>query len=196
MSNDPTLSCQCGSLTATLRGASGDNGNHGMCYCLDCQAFARHLGQLDRIANAAGGTEIFQTQPHRIAITSGIEHLALLRLSKKGINRWFASCCNTPLCTTPGPPKVAFAGMLVANITASQTALGPIRFRYKRESALQPVKEPQGSALRFVARTFASIAAERLSGRWKDTPLFGADGRSIVKPYVLSASERTAAYTR
>lgn len=194
MSDEVTLSCHCGAFTARLREASAQNGNHGLCYCADCQAFARHLEQFGVVTDAAGGTEIYQTQPHRFEILTGQEHLALLRLNPKGLNRWYAKCCNTPICNTPGNPKIAFAGVLAANLTAAPGALGPIRFRYKRESAVVPVTEPSGSMLRFIARSVSAILKERVSGRWKKTPFFGEDGRSVVAPYVLSEAERDAAY--
>lgn len=195
MSDEIPISCQCGKLRARLHGANARNGNHGVCYCVDCQAFARHLGKFGIVTDDAGGTEIYQTQPHRIEITSGAEALALLRLSPKGLNRWYAKCCNTPLCNTPGKPTVAFAGVLVSNPTVQPGALGPIRFRYKRESAVRPVSEPPGSMAGFVIRTLSGLLSERISGRWKQTPFFNTDSRSVVKPYVLSASERAAAYS-
>lgn len=195
MSEDIHVSCQCGSFQARLRGADARNGNHGMCYCVDCQAFARHLGQIGVVTDAAGGTEIYQTQPARVEITAGMDKLAVLQLKQKGLYRWHTTCCNTPICNMVGNPKISFAGFLVANIAAPE-ALGPVRFRYKREHALTPVREPAGSMLGFIARTVRAIAAERISGRWKQTPFFGTDGRAVVKPRVLSDAEREAAYAQ
>jgi hypothetical protein len=196
MSKDLTVSCQCGAFQAVIHGASPSNGNHGMCYCTDCQAFARHLGQLGVATDALGGTEIYQTQPARVEITAGADKLALLQLRKKGLYRWHTNCCNTPICNTMGQPKLAFAGFLVPNIKATVDVLGPIRFRYKREEALGVVSEPSGSMLMFIFRSLRAIAMERISGRWKKTPFFGEDGRAMVKPYVLSEEELEAAYDR
>lgn len=195
MSDDVTVSCQCGAFQARLRGADAKNGNHGLCYCADCQAFARHLGKFGVVTDAKGGTEIYQTQPARVEITAGEDQLALLQLAPKGLYRWYTKCCNTPICNMVGNPKISFVGFLVANV-AEPKALGPIRFRYRPEQALEPVTEPSGSMLGFVARTVRAIAAERISGRWKQTPFFGADGRAVVKPYVLNEAEREAAYAR
>ena len=195
MSEDVTVRCQCGAFQARLRGADATNGNHGLCYCTDCQAFARHLGQFGVATDAKGGTEIYQTQPARVEILAGKDQLALLQLAPKGLYRWYAKCCNTPICNMVGNPKFSFAGFLVANI-AEPEALGPIRFRYKSEQALEPVSEPSGSMIGFIARTVRAIAAERISGRWKKTPFFGEDGRAIVKPYVLSEAEREKAYSQ
>ena len=56
-------------------------GNHAVCYCDDCQAFAHFLGRAADILDPHGGTEIFQMSPARIALTAGTERLACMRLS-------------------------------------------------------------------------------------------------------------------
>jgi hypothetical protein len=193
MPQDLSVTCQCGKFHAVIRDASASNGNHGLCYCKDCQAYAHHLGQFGVVTDAKGGTPVYQTQPARVKITAGKDQLALLQLAPKGLYRWYTRCCNTPICNTVGNPKISFAGFLDANITPRE-ALGPIRFHYKSEHALAPVTEPSGSMIGFIARTVRAIALERITGRWKKTPFFGEDGRAIVKPYVLSEAEREAAY--
>ncbi len=80
MSND--LSCSCGDMVWSLSDAAP--GRHIVCYCADCQGFARHLGKLD-LLNAAGGTHIFQTVPEHLQIKRGAEALKVLRLSEKGL---------------------------------------------------------------------------------------------------------------
>jgi hypothetical protein len=39
-------------------------------------------------------------------------HLRLMRLSEKGLLRWYAGCCDTPLFNTMATPKVPFVGVL------------------------------------------------------------------------------------
>ena len=56
-----------------------------ICYCKDCQAFARFLERPD-LLDPAGGTDIFQMPP--------------ARLSDKGVLRWYTDCCRT-LSATP-----------------------------------------------------------------------------------------------
>lgn len=142
----------------------------------------------------AGGTEVYQTQPYQVEITSGLDKLAVLQLAKKGLYRWHTTCCNTPICNTMGTPKVSFMGFMVENMTAGQDALGPILLKYKTEQATASVPLPHGSVAKLVLRSVRNILRSRLNGRWKQNPLFGEDGRPLVKPYVLSEAERVAAY--
>jgi len=46
------------------------------------------------------GVALYQTRPDCVHIDDGAEHLACLRLSPKGLLRWYASCCDTPLANT------------------------------------------------------------------------------------------------
>ncbi|MEM9434446.1 MAG: DUF6151 family protein [Pseudomonadota bacterium] len=196
MAEDIEMSCQCGAFTASISAAAYDTSNHGICYCADCQAFARHLGQDGRIFDAQGGTEVFQTETGYLTLESGAENLALLKLRPKGLYRWFAACCNTPLMNTVGEPKIAFVGILAANLNTPSDQLGPVRFRYKTEQALGPVSEPKGSIPGFVWRSLRLIIGARLSGRWTSSPLFDAEtGHSVVAPITLTEEDRLRAYS-
>lgn len=195
MTNDVTIACECGTFQAAIHGASPENGNHAICYCVDCQAFPRHLGQTDRILDEAGGTDLYQTQPHRVHIRAGADKLAVLRLGPKGLYRWHTTCCNTPICTTMGSPKFSFAGFLTANVTSGLESLGPVQFRYKPDHALKPVTEPSGSLAKFAFRTMRSALACRINGKWKETPFFDVQtSKAVSKPYTLTEAEREAAY--
>ncbi len=195
MAKDISLRCTCGQFHAVIRDPSPSTDNHGICYCVDCQAFPRHLGQADRCLDAAGGTDIYQTQPSKVDIIEGREHLALLRLRPKGLFRWYASCCNTPLGNTMGKPKLSFVGFLTCNFEDT-TQLMPVGFRYKKEQALAPVDGPAGSVAAFAFRTMKNMLSARISGRWKQTPFFDVEsGRAVVAPYTLTEAERETAYT-
>ncbi len=195
MTADISLHCTCGQFRAVIHDPGPSTDNHGICYCTDCQAFPRHLEQEARCLDAAGGTDIYQTQPSKVEITAGREHLAVLRLGPKGLYRWYASCCNTPLCNTMGKPKLSFVGFLTCNFE-DNTSLMPIGFRYKKEQALAPVDGPAGSLAAFAFRTMKNILRARISGRWKQTPFFDAKtGRAVVAPYTLTEAEREKAYS-
>ncbi|WP_298261506.1 DUF6151 family protein [uncultured Litoreibacter sp.] len=190
-----TLSCQCGEFQAVIHGPSASSCNHAMCYCKDCRAFAHHLNQEDHILDSSGGTDLYQTQPSQVEITAGADKLAVLQLAPKGLYRWHTSCCNTAICNTMGNPKLSFVGFMSANLT-NQESLGPVTIKYKPDQATGPVPEPHGSLLRFAGYTIRNMLKARVSGTWKNTPFFGEDGRSVVKPVVLSEAEREAAYAR
>jgi hypothetical protein len=58
MALDLPLRCRCGHMRGVARKVSSSTGLRFTCYCKDCQAFARFLGQADML-DAAGGTDIF-----------------------------------------------------------------------------------------------------------------------------------------
>src|SRR5689334_2851856 len=96
---DAELRCRCGQVRARLTNASPHTVNHVMCYCDDCQAFLHHLGRLD-LLDACGGTDIVQVAPAFLSLQSGKDRVAGIRLTAKGLYRWYASCCKTPLGNT------------------------------------------------------------------------------------------------
>jgi hypothetical protein len=193
MAQDISLHCSCGAFQAVIHAPGPSTDNHGICYCVDCQAFPRHLGQAERCLDAAGGTDLYQTQPSKVEITAGAEHLAVLRLAPNGLYRWHTRCCNTPIGNTMGSPKLSFVGFLTCNFVEAE--LPPIAFRYKKEQALSPVDGPSGSLAAFAFKTMKNMLRARLSGRWKQTPFFDAEtGRAVSKPYTLSEAERVTAY--
>jgi hypothetical protein len=66
-----------------------------VCYCDDCQAFSRflvHPGTTDEW----GGTDICQMAPASVRITEGADALSCVRLSDKGMYRWYCGKCKTP----------------------------------------------------------------------------------------------------
>jgi hypothetical protein len=61
--------------------------NRAVCYCRDCQAFAHFLGRPEEILDSKGGSDVVQTTPARVTLTDGIEMLACMRLTEKGLRR-------------------------------------------------------------------------------------------------------------
>ena len=87
------LRCRCGALQGhvELEGSS----NSMVCYCQDCQPFARFLGPVDNVLDAQGGSDVvLQLAPLRIKVPQGAEHVALVRLSDKGM---LVQCLATAL---------------------------------------------------------------------------------------------------
>ncbi|MFT4197494.1 MAG: DUF6151 family protein, partial [Pseudoxanthomonas sp.] len=97
------------------------------CYCRDCQAFARFLGQ-PGVLDAHAGTDIVPMAPAGLRITAGFDQVACMSLSPKGLLRWYAACCRTPLANTlrtPGLPYVGLVAACVADRAALDAAVGP-----------------------------------------------------------------------
>jgi hypothetical protein len=188
------LRCQCGKLQGevdTRRVAA-----RAVCYCKDCQAFARFLGAEERVLDGAGGTGIAAAQPAGVRFTSGLEHLACMSLSPKGIYRWYASCCRTPVGNTPRNAKLPYVGLVRACLDAPDEILdrelGAARFTANTESARGPVTSTPLGTARALVKIGGMLLRARFGGSWRDNPFFDAAGAPVRAPQVLTREERTA----
>lgn len=177
-----TLTCGCGQMRWRI--ADTAKGTHLECYCTDCQTAAHALGA-ESLLNDAGGTAIFQTLPAHVTIEKGQNHLALLRLSPKGLFRWHAGCCGTPIANTMSSPGFSFCGMV---LPAGTQGFGPVTAKVQTKAARKPVKEYGFARTGFAIMRRALVA--RLTGAHRKTPFFDANGQPTATPRVLSLKER------
>lgn len=194
MPTDLSFSCHCGKLHGTLHEVAPGNQCHLICYCRDCRAFARHMGLLDQL-EPGGGSPLVQVLPARIEIAPGAQHIACLRLSPKGLHRWYADCCGTPLANTVGSARVPLAG-LWRGLFADKDALGPVVSLGFTKTALPEKgapKKDKGMALMLGGFLRRSLGAY-LAGSVRQNPFFDGAGAPIVPPQVLSPEARKAAY--
>jgi hypothetical protein len=91
---DFPLRCRCGHVRGVATEVAPSAGFRFVCYCMDCQAFARFLEPPD-VLDAAGGTDIFQMPMGRVKLIEGADALRCLRFSSK------VSSAGTP--TVAGP---------------------------------------------------------------------------------------------
>ncbi|WP_270728491.1 DUF6151 family protein [Shimia sp. Alg240-R146] len=191
---DIAIACRCGEFGAVLKDASPKTGSHVQCYCKDCQAGAHALGAADTLM-PRGGTDIFQTTQAGIEITKGAEHLAAYRLSPRGLIRWYAACCDTPVFNTLGSTKLSFVGLFVNTMQgdAVDKAVGKVIAVNSAEGAEPgPAIKNYGfnkAGFNVLARHFAAV----LRGDAKKGPFFDSEGAPVVTPRVLSKEERKAA---
>jgi hypothetical protein len=196
---DLPLRCQCGKLRGTARGVSPTTGKRVVCLCADCQTYARWLAQ-PGIMDAHGGTDIYQITPSQLAITSGIEHLRCVRLSPKGLLRWYAGCCRTPIGNSLSSARMPFVGIVhsfmedhAADGRAKDDVLGPpLAFIHGREAigGLPPHAHPK-APLGLMLGITRFLAGAWLSGKARPTPLFDAKTHApVVEPHVLTHAER------
>jgi hypothetical protein len=89
------------------------------CYCKDCQAYARWLDR-PGVADAQGGTDMVAMNPAAVHITAGSEQIACMSLSGKGILRWYAACCRTPLGNTPRDGRIAYVGVVAMGLSPAR----------------------------------------------------------------------------
>ena len=202
---DLPIRCSCGAVAGHVAGLSRRNVNRVVCYCDDCQAFARHLGHPERVLDAHGGTDIVQTSAARVRFAQGSDRLACLRLSPKGLLRWYAGCCATVIGNTLATPALPFVGLVHtclhdAHGTPRDEALGPIRGRAFLKCATgdaSALRATKGSMAAMILRFGRIVAAARLRGDHKRSPFFDAhSGAPAAAPRILSEDERGAAYRR
>jgi hypothetical protein len=186
------LQCRCG----TIKGIVVDprRANHGVCYCKDCQAFAHFLGRAEDVLDARGGSEVIQMLPRSVTFTQGIGALACMRLTPKGLLRWYATCCRTPIGNTLSTPKISFVGLLHSCLAARGAPLdevfGPVRAWVNTQGAKgdpKPATKGLGRAIRWFLGT---VLPARVNGDYRRTPFFDVStGVPIVVPQVLSEAE-------
>lgn len=129
MSREIELRCRCGEVGGRVAGATPRSVNHAICYCDDCQAFAHHLGRAD-LLDEHGGTDIVQVAPASLRFDRGMDRISGLRLSPKGLYRWYARCCQTPVgnCVDPKFPFVGIVAQGLGRDAAERDeVLGPSR---------------------------------------------------------------------
>lgn len=191
---DLPLRCRCGTVRGVARDTAPSTTNHCFCYCDDCQAFVHFLGRADDIFDAHGGTEITQMSQANVGFTAGMDKIAAMRLTPKGLIRWYASCCGTPIGNTLGTSAMPFIGVIQAFIDAPSAALGPIRGRGWAKSAKggrDSVPKDGLPDVVMLARVLGKLLKWRLRGDHKRSALFeAATGRPFVEPRVLAEGER------
>jgi hypothetical protein len=188
------LQCHCGAVRGSARGVAPRTTNHCICYCQDCQAFAHFLGRADEVLDAHGGTEIVQMSQANVSFAEGLDRIACVRLTDKGMIRWYAQCCNTPIGNTLSG-GVPFIGVIRAFIAApSRSALGPMRGRANKQSAKGDPGAIPSDGLPMplmIARVLKLMVGWRLRGDHRRSSLFdAATGQPRVAPRSLSPAER------
>jgi hypothetical protein len=188
------IACRCGTLKGSLENPR--KAVRGICYCKDCQAFAHFLGQAGTVLDAQGGSDVLAVHPGAVQFSQGQHALACMSLSDKGMLRWYASCCNTPIGNTGRDPKMAHVGLLHSCMGSSvhdiERDFGPVRMRVQTRSARGDPKPRQHGLLAVLPGFALRLLAARIGGSWRHTPFFGADGMPVVTPTVLDAAQRAA----
>ena len=175
------------------------NGNHVVCMCDDCQTFAHFLDRADIILDSSGGTTIYQTTPARLVL-DGKERLRCVRLSPKGLMRWYAGCCNTPVANTMAGPRLPFAGLLspLFSRAEAESVVGPVIAKCfsKFATGAPPPGSYKKTPARLILRMMRQFAIGFVRKQNRPNPFFASDGLPIVEPTILSKDERNALRSR
>ncbi|MBV8654272.1 MAG: hypothetical protein JO255_22620 [Alphaproteobacteria bacterium] len=192
---DLSLRCRCGHLRGVATDVSPRAGFRFICYCRDCQDFARFLERPD-VLDAAGGTDIFQMPPGRLKLTAGTDAVRCLQLSGK-VFRWYSDCCRTPIGNTAGP-RFPVVGLIHAFMDhdedgrSGDEALGPPRCRLYERSARGPLPPdaPPPLSLSLVARRTSRLLGWWLRGLGRPNPFFDdRTGAPLSAPRAVTRGE-------
>lgn len=190
------LSCRCGHVCGVANKVAPDSGFRFVCYCRDCQAFARFLGRPDTL-DSAGGTDIFHMPAGRVKLTAGADALRSLQFSSR-VFRWYADCCRTPIANTAGPrfPVVGLIHSFMrhdADVGTRDDALGAPLCRIFEHSAIGPLppNAPPPRSLDLVAVRLPTLLGWWMRGLGRPNPFFDHTG-PLAAPRVFTADERAA----
>jgi hypothetical protein len=187
--------CSCGQVRGEILQTA--RAMRAVCYCRDCQTYAHLLGRADQVLDAIGGTDVVATPASNVAISAGRGHLACVSLSPRGLLRWYAACCGTPIANTPRDWKVPYVGLMHTCLRQPdplERSFPQVQMRVNTKSAHGAVPRDTGlrGKLRFL-RIGMVLAGMRLSGAYKATPLFSASGEPGASPRVAGREEVEAA---
>ena len=196
MSTPAELRCRCGQVRGIVADASPDAVNRVVCFCEDCQAFAHQLDRAD-LLDANGGSDIVQVAPASLTFLQGQHHISGLRLTPKGLFRWYASCCKTPVGNTVSP-AIPFVGIVVqafdGGAQRADAVFGkPIGAIFAKYSIGDSPVGSKGISLSLMARAIRMVLGWRLRGRTWPHPFFAREtGAPIYPVTVLSQPQREA----
>lgn len=190
------LKCQCGTVQGVANYVSENGGNRVVCYCEDCQAFARFLRNEARILDEYGGTKIFQMPLAYVKITAGIERVSCLRLTAKGMYRWYCGCCNTAIGNTlsAGVPFIGLIEDFIALQNQVEEQLGPVQAYLHTQFALVSLPEQRKLSTyphTLMLRTFIQLGIWKIKGLNQPSSFFDAKGRTLVQPLILTNDRNT-----
>ena len=137
--------CQCGAIRGYV--ALPAKTVRAICYCRDCQAFARYLERAGDVLDEHGGTDIVATAPSHVRFEQGLQHPCLHVSIRHRNSAVVCCCCRTPFRNTPRDRKTHYVG-LIHSCLAEQplnASFGPARIRLNTKSARGSVSAPRSA---------------------------------------------------
>lgn len=180
------LKCSCWKVQGIVKNVAPNNGNRIICHCTDCQAFAEYLGNAGTILDEYKGTDIFQMPMAYIDIITWKENIKCVRLTEKGLHRWYADCCKTPIGNTMGS-KMPFMGV-IHNFMDDQWSrddnLGPVlaNVLLKNDSG----ERKPTSAFKILPRVIWKLLIWKIKGLNKPSAFFDDSWKAICEAEILN----------
>lgn len=199
MRNPISLRCSCGKVRGIAKDVTPARGNRVVCYCDDCQAYAHWLGRADDMLDAHGGTDVYQLTPAQLEITDGAEYVRCMRLTAKGLLRWYTACCRTPVANQVDSIRIPFAGIPqpfmdhAGDGCTREQAVGPVIVRVHVRYAKTPPAEKAHPKVPvwYILRVMGQLFRGSVRGAHLPSPFVDARTKSLIRtPEILSAEER------
>ncbi|WP_131825388.1 DUF6151 family protein [Salinivibrio sp. ML323] len=198
------IRCSCGQMTGEIIDAQ--QSQRCVCFCSDCQAYAQTLGYHTEL-EPGGGTEVLQITPSQLRIYRGRDQLTCLRLSERGLYRWYTHCCQTPIANTIHA-DIPFVGVVSACYQIegdNEEEIGPVRWYVQGQDARSTPTANKVHA-RFPLRLMIITAVKglwtRLLGKHRPNVFFDREGRPrglihhVEQSAPLIEKEKASAVTR
>lgn len=189
---DVDLQCRCGKIKGQIKQVSPSAVKQLVCYCEDCRKFALHLQSEGGSINQFGGSELYLAAPAKVEIIEGKQQLACLRLTRKGIYRWYSQCCNTPIANTVGiklPLVTVYQDFVAAEQTSALQSQVEDLGAVNEDEALKPLPKALLGASPGITKfkLIVKLLSWKLTGKGKPNPFFENSGRAKVKPLILKS---------
>ncbi len=183
------LKCSCGKVRGKTKDINERSGTRITCCCDDCQSFAEYLNQESSVLDQYGGTDIYQMPISNIKITEGTDQISSLRLSSKGMYRWYAKCCNTQIGNSMGAggPFIGVIHNFMDHGSSRDEELGKNRGHIQTKFARQSVPaDLKGSSIKIIFRSLSKLIVWKIKGLDKPSVFFDDNGKPIAKPSILN----------
>ena len=193
---DLKFSCRCGQVNGVVANYRRSQANRVVCYCGDCRGFVNWLKQPDHL-DARGGVDILHLAQGDVRIDQGRELVACMRLSPKGMFRFYATCCSTPLGSTvsAGLPLVGFSTTIFDSTVDREPVLGPALVVNGASALGGPMPERKLAVVGMMMRVGALLARWKIMGRGKPSPFFSDQGQPVAAPMIITKEQRAALAT-
>lgn len=183
------ISCDCGAFKAELQAFPKNTPGRLACYCNDCQAYLNKIERTD-VLDEYGGSEIIPVYPGEVKILQGKESLKCYKLTEKGLYRWTAGCCNTPIVNTP--PGFPWAGIFHTayknSDPSSLDSLGKIKSRIfgKYAKGQPPFEIADKMGFKALLTVMPFVIKGKILKKAEGSEFFESDGRTpIAVPEIL-----------
>lgn len=181
------LKCSCWKVQGIAKNVAPNTGNRIICHCTDCQAFAEYLGRESTILDEYKGTDIFQMPMAYVDITTWKENIKCIRLTEKGLHRWYADCCKTPIGNTMWA-KIPFMGIIhnfMDDKWSRDENLWPVLANTLLKERLWERKAT--SPFKFMPRIIGKLISWKIKGLNTPSVFFDTNGIPISEPKIIKS---------